>query len=372
MTTPSTSLGNGTQTPIRAFLDSGAPEGSTDYTTVVIIHGWGWHSGSFKRLIPFAKPHNARVVLVNRRDYPGSDPYTPEELATPARLATTPDVSPETAAEAEAFMRDRAREVFDFLTDFVRRERIPRARENTGGIVVVGWSLGSLWITALLANVRLFPEGDVKLSEYVLGVVLYDTSFLCYGYAPPPDAYQPLYETSVTFPERVARFNVWVTGYYAHGDVWAKGADALEYRNALSDPSPTITRMTPEDLAETTYGPPQEEGGSEGLIILACVGHGTGARLKEDAFYPREPVEGASNWSHVEVRQVWCDRSVWEMPWCVKLLTEELEEARRAGKNPRDIVFVRFEGANHFAHWDLPEKTLDVFLGVSKRTSRTQ
>ncbi|KAI0355227.1 alpha/beta-hydrolase [Trametes cingulata] len=357
-----TSQERGARTPIRAFLDSGAPEGSTDYTTVVIIHGWGWHSGSFKKLLQFAKQHNARVVLVNRRDYPGSDPYTPKELATAARLATTPD-SPESAEEAEAFMRDRAREVYDFLADFVRRERIPRPQGNAGGLVVVGWSLGSVWITALLANVRLFPETDVKLSEYVRRVILYDTSYLCFGYAPPPGAYQPLYDASLPDEERVARFSVWITGYYAHGDLTTQGPSALEFRNALADPAPSATRMTPEDLAETTYGPPQGPGGSEGLIARLCLVHGTLTRQKEGAFYPREPVEGASNWSGVEVRQLWCDRSVWEMPWCLKLFTEELEEARKAGKKPRDVVFVRFKGANHFAHWDLPEKTLKAFLG---------
>ncbi|KAI0365120.1 alpha/beta-hydrolase [Pilatotrama ljubarskyi] len=362
MANPSISPEGDTITPIRAFLDSGAPEGSAEYTTVVIIHGWGWHSGSFKRLLPFAKQYNARVVLVNRRDYPGSDPYTPEELATAARLATTPD-SPETAAEAEAFMRDRAREVYNFLADFVRRERIPRAQTNAGGLVVVGWSLGSVWITALLANVRLFPEGDVKLSEYVRRVILYDASFLCLGYTSPPGAYQPLYDASLPDTERVARFGSWITGYYAHGDVFAQGASALEFCDALTDPAPTATRMTPEDLAETTYAPVQGPGGSEGLIARACVTHGTYARQKEGAFYPREPVDGASNWGDVEVRHLWCDRSVWEMPWCVKLFTEELEEARKVGKKPRNVVFVRFKGANHFAHWDLPEKTLKAFLG---------
>ena len=28
-----------------AFKDSGAPEGSTDYTTVVVLHGFVWHGG---------------------------------------------------------------------------------------------------------------------------------------------------------------------------------------------------------------------------------------------------------------------------------------------------------------------------------------
>ena len=30
---------------LKTFLDSGVPDGSTDYTTLVIIHGWGFHAG---------------------------------------------------------------------------------------------------------------------------------------------------------------------------------------------------------------------------------------------------------------------------------------------------------------------------------------
>ena len=32
-------------------------------------------------MVPFAAAHRLRLVLVNMRDYPGSTPYTPAELA---------------------------------------------------------------------------------------------------------------------------------------------------------------------------------------------------------------------------------------------------------------------------------------------------
>ena len=35
---------------------------------------------TFKRIIPLAGRHNVRLVIVNRRDYPGSSPYTDEEI----------------------------------------------------------------------------------------------------------------------------------------------------------------------------------------------------------------------------------------------------------------------------------------------------
>ncbi|KAI0774678.1 Alpha/Beta hydrolase protein [Trametes elegans] len=350
-------------TPLRAFLDSGAPEGSTDYTTIVIIHGWGWHGANFKKLLPLAKQFNARVVAVNRRDYPGSDPYTPDELATLGRIAQAPPGDADAAAGICAFYRDRARDLYDFLVDFVRREKIPRAAGNKGGLIVSGWSLGTTLITALLAHVGEFPEGDVKLSEYVRRAILYDASYICYGYAPPPGWYEPLYDESLSDEERPKRFAVWITGYYAHGDVWAEGAKALEFRTPLPDPAPTLTRVTPEELAETTYEPVQAPGGSEGLIASVSVKHGAFGALKDGAFYLRDPVEGADDWRKVEVRHLWADRSVWEMPWGAKLLSEELEQAKKDGKSVRNVVLVRFKGANHFAHWDLPEKFLKAYLG---------
>ncbi|OSC96865.1 hypothetical protein PYCCODRAFT_1399794 [Trametes coccinea BRFM310] len=343
------------------YLDSGVPAGSHNYTTVVLIHGWGWHSAVFKRLIPFAEQYNTRLLLVNRRDYPGAEPYTPEEKANLARIASAPD-SPETKEEAKAAMRDRGRELYDFLLDYVQREDIPRANGNEGGIIVLGWSMGSVWISALLAIVSQIPEGSVQLSKYVRRAILYDTSFICNGYPPPPDSYEPLYDETLTEPERLARFAVWVTGYYAHGDVWADGDKALEYRNALSDPAPTASRMTPEDLAETTSQEPQQPGGSEPLIAQVGVQKRGWLAMKDEGMYLQKPVEGASDWAHVEVVLLYCDMSIWETPWGTKVLLEELEEATKAGKSVRNVKAVRFRGANHFAHWDMPEKTLKAIL----------
>lgn len=56
-------------------------------------------------------------------------------------------------------------------------------------------------------------------------------------------------------------------------------------------------------------------------------------------------MRGASDWRNVPVRHLWGDRSTWEIPWGAKLLDEELEQAKDAGKRVRDpdIVLVRFK-----------------------------
>ena len=77
-------------------------------------------------------------------------------------------------------MRDRAREVYDYLAELVVREDIPRANgSGKGGIVFVGWSFGTLWATAFLTHAPNFePVEGVDLSVYVRRVVAYGETFL--------------------------------------------------------------------------------------------------------------------------------------------------------------------------------------------------
>lgn len=37
---------------LHIFQDTGAPAGSTDYTTLVVIHGIVWHSGEHSLSLP--------------------------------------------------------------------------------------------------------------------------------------------------------------------------------------------------------------------------------------------------------------------------------------------------------------------------------
>ncbi len=70
----------------------------------------------------FAARNNARLVLLNRRDFPGSDPHTEAERT---QLAAARATSGEEALSIlESYMHDRACEVFDFLGAFVKQEQI--------------------------------------------------------------------------------------------------------------------------------------------------------------------------------------------------------------------------------------------------------
>lgn len=168
-----------------AVCDTGPPAGSDDYTTLVVVHGFAWHAGLgssspqtialssvytgvFTRFLPLAEPHNSRIVLVNRRDYPGAVPFDQEELTLQSStIATTSDAT----TNIKLYMRARARELYDFLEIFVKTADIPPK-----SLVLAGWSFGSIWITALLAHVSTFPVNDIELDKYIRRVVAYGRS----------------------------------------------------------------------------------------------------------------------------------------------------------------------------------------------------
>ena len=106
--------------------------------------------------------------------------------------------------------------------------------------------------------------------------------------------------------------------------------------------------MSAKEYEESTYDPPCAPNGSESLLAGATIMHGVLGPLKDGAFYLRDVPLGAEDWRSVEVRYVWCENSVWEMPLGYHLLSTELEEARKGGKKVRNVSFGLIRGANHF------------------------
>ncbi|KAH9933983.1 uncharacterized protein BXZ73DRAFT_100821 [Epithele typhae] len=347
------------QTSLHIALDSGAPAGSTDFTTLVMIHGYNCPGGMFAKLVPLAHKHNSRVVFVNRRDYPGAKPYDAAELAVLKEAAAVVSADPAKAHSLLApFMKERAREVFDLLAHIVEEGNItlPQKEKNTGGIIVGGWSFGTAWMTALLAHVADFSAGSpVAVDAYVRRVILHDGSYPILGYPSPdsPDNYNPTLDPAFfdlsTDPTVALR---WVSGYFAHGDTEA----TLQKRVPLDTPTPTLLTLTPEETASALCVTPGLPGGSDQLLFNTGVDCGLFTALREAALATPSDARG---WPAVEVRYVWCEASVWEMVWCAWSIRKEMEE-KVAGM--REVRILRLPKANHFVHWDEPERSLKVFL----------
>ena len=87
-------------------------------------------------------------------------------------------------------MRSRGRELFDLLVELVKVSKggLPLADRGKGGIILVGWSFGTTWMNALLANIASFhTDAEVNLERYVRRVVLYG---MCIVPPPPSSVYK--------------------------------------------------------------------------------------------------------------------------------------------------------------------------------------
>ncbi|KAH9856243.1 hypothetical protein C2E23DRAFT_772694 [Lenzites betulinus] len=351
--------------PLHILQDSGVPGASNDYTTLVLVHGYAWHSGIFSKLIPLAVTYNVRIILLNRRDYPGADAYTAAERT----LVTLSPEAKDDAAEAavakksgETFLRERGRELHDFLVELVRNEvvRPMDPTNNTGGIVISGWSFGTIWMLALLAHVASFSASDVKLTDYMKRVVFLDPPYLAFGYPPAPDnPYNPLFDSDIPLNDREKVFASWVSGYYIHGDT----VETLERKIPLREPPPTLSTLTHEEIARTLCLPPGGPGGSDSMLLDLNVKFGIFATLREAALYTHVGEPAVDQWQDVEVRHVLCEQSVWETPWGTMLLEKDMETARAQGLPMRKIRVVKIKGANHFVHWDTPDLVLRALIG---------
>ncbi|KAI0655015.1 hypothetical protein C8Q70DRAFT_457834 [Cubamyces menziesii] len=339
---------------VNAFLDSGVPKNSPQYTTLVMIHGYAWHAAIFSKLLPLADKYNARILLLNRRDYPGSQPYSEDELAL-LRPVEGEGGEQKTRDNLWTFMRARALEIYDWLATCVNDGKICTFDPSTGigGVVVAGWSLGTTWSTALLANGDIAASvNGVDLRNVIRRVVLYDPPFQVLGYDAKSE--NPRFDTTLGPDEMVTVFNIWVSGYYDHGET----PEEIEYRVPLKEPPPTLRRLTPQDYDAVTYDAPAKLGGSDYILVGSGIQYGLFQRLHDEAFYPTH-----NTLPQTEVRYVWCDRSVSDVQWGIRRLQEEMDEAKKAGKRMRPITTLRIHQANHFPHWDDPESALNALVG---------
>lgn len=153
-----------------------------------------------------------------------------------------------------------------------------------------------------------------------------------------------MFDTSLAPTEGPKRFLTWVSGYYRHGD----SILALEQRNALLYPRATLLTISQDDMSSAIDIEPTLPGGSDSLILRQGIRHGLFTALRTAAVYITKTPRHVRGWSDVGLNYVWCDHSVWEMPYSAITFQAELEEAKKMGKATREINIIRLRGANHF------------------------
>ncbi|KAI0655017.1 hypothetical protein C8Q70DRAFT_924665 [Cubamyces menziesii] len=339
---------------LSVFLDSGVPHATPQYTTLVVIHGYAWHSGIFSKLLLLAEKYRIRVLLLNRRDYPGSQPYSEEDLAL-LRPVKNDGGDAQTLDNLWAFTRDRAVELYTWLATSVTDGTIRSfdRTTRTGGIVLAGWSLGTVWMMSLLAHGDLACSvSDVDLRKVIRRVVLYDPPYQVLGYHAKSS--DPLFDTTLTSETMLDEFAKWVSGYYNHGMM----PEDIEYDTPSREPPPTLYRLTPEERDAALYGKPGGHGGSDYMLMGNGLRFGLFERLHHAVFYPAH-----DTWRETELRYVWCDQSPSDILWGILRLREEIDETAKARKRMRPVTIVRLRQANHFIHWDDPERAIHALMG---------
>ncbi|TCD71980.1 hypothetical protein EIP91_000112 [Steccherinum ochraceum] len=334
-----------------AIHDSGAPVGVEKYTTVVILHGLAFHSGTFAPMLKYAHKHRARIVLVNRRGYPGSKPYTDEEMAQ-LKLAQDAGSGAEGAAAVRLHLQTRVCEVNQLLATFIAKEGITKE----GGIVLAGWSLGVIYVNAFLAYAPTIPVGEVDVGSYIKRVVVHDAPDNCMGYPRFEGGYNPLMDPSLPPGEGAKRFPAWVSAYYKHGP----SLSSLEGRHPLPTPSSTLLSLTEDEMNGIIHPPAGEMDGADMMLAMIGLVGGLTREVRRQAVVPPPEVEG--RWREVPYRHVWGEHSHWMIPSSQFALEKEVEEARKEGLDVRRVEAIQLKGANHFASWDHPEQLLQAFI----------
>ncbi|KAI0322889.1 hypothetical protein OF83DRAFT_1079949 [Amylostereum chailletii] len=352
------------------YEDSGPLKNNT-YTTLIIVHGTGIHGAIFRPMLPFARSNNLRIVLLNRRDYPGSTPLSEEELrlAKPGRSVD----------DNAAYLRSRALEIAEFIAWFIRTQSIPRSNVldnggEAGGLAVVGWSSANAFLLALFGNPDTIPATTrMAIEPYLRSYIFYgrvDGPLWAVGLPFPelpdnPTFIPPLASYSLSVDERLARFKTWVSAYYQHPSVSSReisGLTTVIPDNPIAPP--TLDRMTPDEQNATTskYGLFHSDNVSRRFPLEVFERNRNRALFWE--------TENQALWKKVPVLVLQCEHSLLEVVSTMWALEDELIRHIKAGKPTRAMEFYLLEGANHFAQWDCPDRLTRRFAELLRSSHR--
>ncbi|KAF8643345.1 hypothetical protein AX16_009074 [Volvariella volvacea WC 439] len=331
-----------------AYLDSGSRQKSSTYTTLVFVHGDGFNAGVYTNLLPIASDYGFRIVALNRRDYPPTTALSAAELAP---------LSQGVAGEL-AFFRERGKELGLFLDAFIQKNNIPAARsDRTGGIVLVGWSLGCMFTHAFLANPDVFTSTILaRLNKYVHTVVQHDAGPAQMGFSNPPE-----YDISLwlepDLKKRFSLFRDWATGYYRHQNAnpVTGNTSTIEFNTPTSQPH-TLSKLSPQQLSLLTDF--NAFAGSETTLVF--MGPDSLKEIMRRALF--DPAL-ASVLPNTRVRYYHGGTTPGILVYATWLLEDCAADPFPVygGKKARDVQVTRSPSGNHFIFYDQPGTALEEF-----------
>ncbi|KAL0062747.1 hypothetical protein AAF712_010369 [Marasmius tenuissimus] len=345
------------------FTDSGAPPNSTDYTTLLVLHGSAFNGRQYHFLFSMASKGftttlthlNLRTILWNRRDYPGSTRYTDAELE-------------DLTEGRKVFMDKIGQQIADFIVQFIEKENIPQASPDfkAGGVAVMGWSMGTASVMTLFSDPTIIsPEVYGVLEKYVRDLILDDPPYLSFGYEVPKDVktYDPWTDPDCKTPEELYQnFGFWVSSFYDHKNPHIGNLVDLDMRKRGDEY--TVTKWTEEEFNK--YYTADAAVRSELKMYVEPMQ--TVLRdMAQKVFYDEKLIK--SYFPKVKITLIVGTRTNWHCIW------GPMENKRRydahiaqAGKTARPVELYPIEGGNHFAHWEAPKTLLERAVEGSTRS----
>lgn len=324
-----------------AYSDTGAPS-IRDYTTIFAIHGLAFGGFIFRRLAQQMFAENVRFVSVARRNYRGSTPYTKEELRV---------INNGTEEEKTNFSLSQSQEIAQFITIFIEQFKLPPVSTNgTGGVGVLGWSLGTVFALGVTASVPSLPINERYIFQrHLRSLILLDPAPNTLGLPSAPKDWMPFRDPTIPSDEALAVFAPWVTSYFDHKNIEGREFGALTYVAPSLNRLPAIYNMTSAERGIIIEADSAAPDGNIVSNFQPQILADFRASLFDPALRAFVP--------HMKVTHIFGTSSAafsvaaW---WAV-----EAEDKTHGGG------FVSFEpilGANHLMPWDEPEKTSKAIL----------
>ncbi|KAJ6483297.1 Alpha/Beta hydrolase protein [Mycena sanguinolenta] len=330
-------------TGVQFTLTDSGPPSTESYMTFILVHGHTYHSGVFKKLGPLAQDNSARIVCVNRREYGGSTPHTPEELCVYQ------------AGNDEERTRLLGEEGVNLALCFdaiIQKSALPAS----GHVALVGWSLGNTFTMAAMASIASLPhDSRDRLAKYIKTFLLWDAPSQALGIEGPENPYVPLYDMTIPDGARGQAFGVWVASYFTHGDLSLHDEKNLQ-RKPDEKPSPTFHDLPFESLLAITDF---SVGVKCDTILTEPTFKWVVKKIIDSALLDPKTREA---WGHPKVVYMWGTENAWKVPRAAWDVERRVQDAK--GKAP--VAFYPIPGANHFLMWEDENKALKVLLGCTK------
>ncbi|KAF9025809.1 hypothetical protein BDZ89DRAFT_1068057 [Hymenopellis radicata] len=315
------------------FTDSGRVEGSQDYTTIFIVHGSAFTGHTFNSLLPLAAAESLRLVVINRRDYPGSTPYTDAELCS-------------IAEGKRDFLENTGREMLHFMHWFVKKHHLPRITTSkrtgtkTGGIVLMGWSMGGMTAASTLAYPDAISDVYFKtLKPYFRTMIFHDSPNLAFG-PPTHDFFQG--------------FAAYVSSYYLHPDLNSRKPEGINFAPYTEHQS-----MKAWNVQEVAANFAPEEGVRVEWPAALPPMQETIRRQTHLALFDED--NACRVFPDLTIVHIFCRNTGWNCVWGYWEHDRIYRENVAMGKRFRRMYTLEMEG-NHFAHMDHPREFMNVLV----------